>query len=199
MKVIVTGFEAFLSHQENPTEAILKKLPKALHNNEIITCLLPVEFDHSFTRLKQLVEIEKPDVVIMLGLAGGRTSISPERVAINIDHSKSPDNNGITKHHSIINKSGKNAYFSRLPLEDIVMRLTELGIQTAISNSAGTYVCNHVFYHMMDYIAQTNNSMKAGFIHIPYMTEQERKLGEFSLDLTVLVQAIKEVIAVCTK
>ena len=199
MKIVVTGFQAFLKHVDNPTEAILKRLPKVIEGNTIIPLLLPVEFDQSFNHLLEVVEIEKPQIVIMLGLAGGRKAISLERIAINVNHSSSPDNKNVTKHHETINEKGKNAYFTSLPIEQIQRRLKEKKIPCEISNSAGTYVCNNVFYQMMNYIEQSTTDIIAGFIHIPYMTEQSREKRDFSLDLSILVEAVIEVIYTCIK
>lgn len=197
MKIVVTGFEAFLAHDENPTEAILKKLPKEMHGFQIIPCLLPVAFEDSFNHLSNMVDNVNPDIVIMLGLAGGRKAISLERIAINIDHSKHPDNNGVTKHHETINENGNIAYFSTLPIEDIMKRLESDKIPCEISNSAGTYVCNNIFYQMMSLIDQRSTNMIAGFVHVPYMKEQSKKHGDFSLELSVLVKAIEHIINAC--
>ena len=114
MKILVTGFGRFHENESNPTKEILRLLPKTIYGNKIIPVELPVIFDECFTVLKPILEQEKPDAIFMLGLAGGRTSISLERVAINVKDSKIPDNIGYQPIDEAIVKDSKNAYFSTL-------------------------------------------------------------------------------------
>lgn len=172
MRIIVTGFGSFLSNETNPTEEIINKLPKTIEGNEIYTVLLPVVFDECFAVLKPEIDKVKPDVIILLGLAANRDAITPERVAINMKDSKGPDNNGYIPVDEIISKEGKDAYFSSLPIRDIVTNLTALGIPSKISNTAGLYVCNNIMYHVLEYIDHNELDIKAGFIHVPQKAKE---------------------------
>lgn len=197
MRIIITGFKPFMSHDVNPTEEIISILPGQIYGNEIIRLLLPVEFDNSFDVLKEAIIKYKPNVVIALGLAGNRKAISLERVAINVDHSTAPDNIGNTPNHKTIIKSGMNAYFSTLPLDDIVLKLKQKNINVEISNTAGTYVCNNLFYHLMNYIEENNLNIKAGFVHVPLMDEQLKSKGNFSMPLSTMVEGVIDLIKEC--
>ena len=197
MRIIITGFKPFMSHDVNPTEEIISILPGQIYGNEIIRLLLPVEFDNSFDVLKEAIIKYKPNVVIALGLAGNRKAISLERVAINVDHSTAPDNIGNTPNHKTIIKSGKNAYFSKLPLDEIVLKLKQKNINVEISNTAGTYVCNNLFYHLMNYIEENNLNIKAGFVHVPLMDEQLKSKGNFSMPLSTMVEGVIDLIKEC--
>jgi len=197
LRIIITGFKPFMSHDVNPTEEIISILPGQIYGNEIIRLLLPVEFDNSFDVLKEAIIKYKPNVVIALGLAGNRKAISLERVAINVDHSTAPDNIGNTPNHKTIIKSGMNAYFSTLPLDDIVLKLKQKNINVEISNTAGTYVCNNLFYHLMNYIEENNLNIKAGFVHVPLMDEQLKSKGNFSMPLSTMVEGVIDLIKEC--
>lgn len=190
MKIIVTGFGRFLDNEDNPTKEVLKLLPKSIHGNKIITVELPVIFDECFDYLKPIIDDECPDAIIMLGLAAGRKAITPERIAINIKDGRKPDNIGYQPLDEAIHIDGPNAYFSTLPLRVIEKKLNEKKIPCQISNSAGLYVCNNIMYHVLHYIDQNDLDIKAGFIHVPFMTEQVTSNIDFSLPLDVILEAV---------
>ncbi len=190
MKVIVTGFGRFLNNENNPTKEILRLLPKSIYGNEIIPIELPVIFDECFHYLRPFIKDIEPDAIIMLGLAGGRTGINPERIAINMMDASGPDNIGNKPKDQVIVKGGKNAYFSTLPLREIETKLKQKGIPITISNSAGLYVCNNIMYHVLNYIDQKGLNIKAGFIHVPYMDENKPNDKVFSMPLDVIHEAI---------
>jgi len=194
MKIMVTGFGRFLDNENNPTKEVLKLLPKSIQGNSIECVELPVIFDECFDYLRPIIDEQKPNVIIMLGLAGGRTAINPERVALNINDAAQPDNIGYKPLDEIIIPNGKNAYFSTLPLREIEEKLTKKSIPVKISNSAGLYVCNNIMYHVLHYIDQHDLNAKAGFIHIPYMDEDKPNEEVFSLPLTTLVEAVIDII-----
>jgi pyroglutamyl-peptidase len=196
MKVLVTGFGRFLSNEENPTKEILKLLPKSIHGNEIITVELPVIYDECFDYLKPIIESNNPDIILMLGLAGGRKAITLERLAVNLKDAVGPDNIGYTPHDESIVKEGKEAYFSTLPLRKIEARLQEKNIPVALSNSAGLYVCNNIMYHVLHYVDQNNLDVVSGFVHLPYMDEQKREKDAFSLPLVVMLEAVIDIIKI---
>ena len=208
MKILVTGFEPFNGQIVNPSEQIVSKLiaPKGVN---LIKEILPVEFKNATIRLKELVRLYQPDVVLSIGQAGGRPEISIERVAINIDCVKSsngkkilPDNTGAVPVDEPIELEGAPAYFSNLPLWRIVDALQEKGIPAGISNTAGTYVCNHIMYIGLHMAAIKYPQMKAGFIHVPFLPEQianredREHLSAMVLeDMVTAVQTALEVIA----
>lgn len=172
MKILVTGFGAFSTNDINPTEEILALLPQSIRGNEIVTVVLPVIFDECFEVLKPLIDKEKPGIIINLGLAAGRTAITPERVAINVKDSRVADNNGNTPFDETIVIDGDFALQSTLPLRRIESILKRKHLPVSISNSAGLYVCNNIMYHTLNYIKENNLEVQAGFIHIPLMSEQ---------------------------
>lgn len=194
MKIMVTGFGRFLEHEANPTKEVLALLPKSIQGHQILTMELPVIFDECFTALKNVIADERFDVIIMLGLAGGRTAITPERIAINLKDGKLPDNVGNMPKDEVIIQDGPMAYLSTLPLRKIEERLLLKNIPVMISNTAGLYVCNNVFYHVMHYINTNSLRIKAGFIHVPYMDEQTKPEQAFSLPIDQILEAIVETI-----
>jgi len=208
MKILVTGFEPFNGETVNPSEQIVYRL-EAPEGVCLIKEILPVEFKKSTARLKELFQKYQPDVVLSVGQAGGRAEISVERVAINIDCVKSsngskllPDNAGDMPVDDPIEVDGASAYFATLPLWEIVDAIQERGIPAGISNSAGTYVCNHVMYESLYLAAVQYPQMKAGFIHVPFLPEQiahrvdKDRLAAMPLeDMVKALQAALEVLS----
>jgi len=197
MNILITGFVAFLKNTENPTEEVLKLLPKSIYGNKITTVLLPVVYDKCFEKLLPFIKETNPDIIINLGLAGSRKGISLERVAINIKDYSLPDNNGVIKDSEAIVDGGKNAYFSTLPLKKIMTKIQSKNIAVEISNTAGTYVCNNLMYHVLHYIETNKLDIKAGFIHVPYMSEQLLNKSENSLPLDIILEGIIDSIKAC--
>jgi len=172
MTVLITGFEPFDGEQVNPSFEAVKQLPDYIDNHLIIKKELSTAFHQSLIVLEQLMKDHQPDMVICVGQAGGRFSITPERVAINIDDARIPDNVGAQPVDCPIYPDGPAAYFSTLPCKTIVENIKKAGIPAAISDTAGTYVCNHVMYGLLHLIAEKSLEITAGFIHVPYATEQ---------------------------
>ncbi len=197
MKILITGFSAFLKNKENPTQEVLKLLPKSIYGNELIKVELPVVYDECFTMLIPIIENTNPDIIINLGLAGERKTISLERIAININDSKSMDNKGNKLIDRVIVPSGENAYFSTLPLRKIIKNIEVKKIPVEISSSAGTYVCNNLMYHVLHYIKENDLKIKAGFIHVPFMSEQLDDENISSLPLSIILEAIIDAIKAC--
>lgn len=167
MKVLLTGFEAFLGMESNPTEYIAKELDgKTIGEKKIIGRILPVDFHNSKHIVQNLIKEHNPDQVISLGVAVGRNRITPERIAINcMDGEK--DNAGNSFVDKLIFEDGPDAYFSTLPIRKMVDAMKEQSIPAKISNTAGTYLCNQVMYSARHYISSHDLDIKAGFIHIP--------------------------------
>lgn len=201
MKILVTGFEPFNGGTINPSEQIVHKLiaPEGI---TLIKNILPVEFKKATEQLQEMFETYQPDVVLSIGQAGGRQEISVERVAINVDCVKSsngskllPDNAGSMPVDEPIEADGAPAYFSTLPIWNIVEAIQRKGILAGISNTAGTYVCNHVMYVSLYQASIHYPNMKAGFIHVPFLPEQienrEDKDRVYSMPLEDMVTAIQ--------
>ena len=172
MRVLITGFDKFGGESINPSSLCINSLPDNIDNIEIKKITLPTIFKDSSQVLEENIKSFSPNIVICVGQAGGRSKITPERIAINIDDARIPDNIGNSPIDKTIRKDGENAYFSTLPIKAIVDGLNKNNIPSAISNTAGTFVCNHIMYESL-YLASTKYPhIKAGFIHIPFIEEQ---------------------------
>lgn len=179
MRILLTGFEPFENSTLNPSQEVLNKLGTEIFTRaEIRTCLLPVDTNSApEILLKMIVEVS-PDAVICMGQASGRSSISLEKVAINQLDFRIPDNQGNQVHSKLIEEFGQDAYFASLPLEFLHKRLSEAEIPCEISYSAGTYLCNQVFYTLMHHIRSIQLSMIGGFIHFPALPQQIAQAGK---------------------
>ncbi len=194
MTIIVTGFEPFLNNEVNPTSEVLGLLPSSIRGNDIITVRLPVEYDRCFDVLKPYIEKYNPGMIILLGLAPTRKNICIERVALNVSSSKYEDNSQIIKTEEKIIEDGKNAYFSTLPMTKIYNILKKKRIPVEISNTAGLYICNNVAYHVLHHIEVNNMDIKAGLIHVPFMTKQVKDDSVNSLPLVIILEGIIDTI-----
>lgn len=171
-KILITGFEPFGAEHINPAMLAVQALAVEVEQVVIIKKQLPTAFDRSLEVLQQAIEQEHPDVVICVGQAGGRYRISLEVVAINLDDAPIPDNAGQQPRDRKIKAQGANAYFSTLPNKAIVSQLIAHQIPASLSYTAGTYVCNHVFYGLCYLIETKYPTIKGGFIHVPFLPEQ---------------------------
>ena len=169
--VLLTGFEPFAGASLNPSEQIVNAITgTGIEGVELHTAVLPVVFTESSELLRHLIKLHSPDVVICLGQAEGRSEISFERVAINLDDARLADNAGRTVTDQRIVEGGPEAKFTTLPVKEMVAAVRAEGIAAGLSTTAGTFVCNHIFYAMQHALAET--SVLSGFIHVPLMTEQ---------------------------
>ena len=169
--VLLTGFEPFAGASLNPSEQIVNAITgTGIEGVELHTAVLPVVFTESSELLRHLIKLHNPDVVICLGQAEGRREISFERVAINLDDARLADNAGRTNIDQAIVEGGPDARFTTLPVKAMVTAVRAEGISAGLSTTAGTFVCNHIFYAMQHALAET--SVLSGFIHVPLMTEQ---------------------------
>jgi pyroglutamyl-peptidase len=192
MKILLTGFEPFGKASSNPSGEIVKQIS----GENIVTAILPVAYAKSTERLLVLIEEHNPDVVICLGQAEGRTEITPERVAINLDDARLADNEGVLRSDIKIIDGGPDAYFSTLPVKEIVEAIKAKGVPAAVSLSAGAFLCNHVFYVVQNKFAGTN--VRSGFVHVPLMDSQSPEfpgLPTMPLDqMVIAVRAMLEVL-----
>lgn len=191
--ILLTGFEPFGGDAINPSEEIARQLNGiTVARHRVIGALLPCVFGAAIKELKHQIKLHEPVLVICLGLAGGRAEITPERVAINIDDARIADNAGQQPIDRPVVKDGPAAYFSTLPIKAIVQELRQRGIPAAVSQTAGTFVCNHVFYGLMHELALHHKNVRGGFVHVPYLPEQTT--GKPSLPYDKMIEGITRAI-----
>lgn len=172
MKILVTGFDPFGDDIINPAIETVKKLPDVIDGVEIIKLEIPTVFEKSAEVVTKMIEKEQPAYVLHIGQAGGRYEMTPERVAINLDDARIPDNENNQPIDVPIVEEGEAAYFSQLPIKAMVDSMKKEGIPASVSNSAGTFVCNHIMYQTL-YLTHTKYpKTKSGFMHIPFLPEQ---------------------------
>ena len=188
--ILISGFEPFGSDSINPTEIIVRSLPKEINNFEIHGIVLPVEFKLAPERLIKEIEIIKPSAIIMLGQAGGRDSISIETTAKN--NMRGKDNSGFIPDNLPIIEGGPTELHSTLPIEKINAAIKRYGLPSKLSNDAGNYVCNCLLYNVMYFVKDV---VSAGFIHVPFIPEQGHD-DKPSLELEDISNAIIETIKV---
>lgn len=195
-KILITGFEPFGNDKINPAlEAVRLIAGRKLNGGEISICQVPVVRYKSIDVVKQAIEDQQPYAVITVGQASGRTAITPERIAINVDDFRIPDNDGIQVIDEPVVEGGPDAYFTTLPVKAMVSAMQSEGIPAMISNTAGTFVCNHLFYGIQHYLKDSN--IRHGFVHIPLLPEQSvdgsqptMKLEQIAEGLAIAAQAI---------
>lgn len=171
-KVLITGFEPFGGERLNPSWEVVKQLnDMELVGTRIVARQLPCVFGAALEALNAAIDEVQPVMVLAIGQAGGRTDITIERVAINVDDARIPDNQGQQPVDEPIVAGGPTAYFSTLPIKAMVSSMREAGIPASVSQTAGTYVCNHVMYGLLHRLSG-QREVKGGFIHIPYLPEQ---------------------------
>lgn len=191
-KVLLTGFEPFGGERVNPSWEAVKQLHgEVIEDVTLVAEQIPTVFGKSVAVMEQLIQQHNPDIVICVGQAGGRLHITPERVAINMDDARIPDNQGNQPIDEPITDNGPVAYWSTIPIKRIVENMKESNIPASVSHTAGTFVCNHIFYGLMDYITLNSSSIRGGFIHIPFIPEQTINKEAPSLSLETIVKGIK--------
>lgn len=194
--ILLTGFAPFGGEQQNPSWDAVKQLQGFTPDNETVvqTLELPCVFHESLKLLRQAIQQWQPVLVIAVGQAGGRSAISLEKVAINYQDARIADNAGQQPTGEAVMAGTATAYFATLPLKAILQTLRSQGIPAEISYTAGTFVCNHVFYGLMQAL-EHSPQVKAGFIHIPYAPEQAaRHPGNASMAISMVVSALQLVI-----
>ena len=190
MHILVTGFAPFDNQNINPSWEAVTQLEDIIGTHTIDKLKLPTSFKKVDNIINKTLASNHYDVVLAIGEAGGRNAITPERVAINIDDARIPDNDDFQPIDQAIHLDGAPAYFSNLPIKKIVEEIKKEKIPAEISNSAGTFVCNHLMYEAL-YLAKKYKNIRAGFIHIPYLPEQVlNKANTPSMDLENSLKAI---------
>lgn len=172
MKILVTGFDPFGGEAVNPAYEAVKLLPDEIADAEIIKLEIPTVFSKSALVVEAGILKHQPDVVLSIGQAGGRSSISVEKVAINLAEARIPDNDGEQPMNQPLHEDGETAYFASIPVKAIVKNIKDHGIPANISYTAGTYVCNSIMYNVLYMVHKRYTNIRAGFIHVPFSTEQ---------------------------
>ena len=176
--VLVTGFGPFGGEPINPALEAIKLLEgRIVGGCRVVTRELPVTRFEAIDAIVKHIWDTDPALVLAVGQAGGRLEITPERVAINVDDYRIPDNGGFQPVDEPIVAGGPAAYWSTLPIKAMVVAMRGAGIPASVSNSAGTFVCNHLFYGLMHQLAKAGGKIRGGFVHIPYLPEQAARIG----------------------
>lgn len=192
--VLVTGFDPFGGSAVNPSWQAVQALDgRTIAGHRIVGAEVPTVFGQSLQRLQALMEQHRPRLVVCTGQAGGRGALSLERVAINVDDARIADNAGAQPVDTAIVEGGPAAYFTGLPIKAMLKALLEAGIQAEVSQTAGTFVCNHVFYGLMHLLAQPAwQGVRGGLVHVPFLPEQ----GQPSMHVDHIVQGLELAIEV---
>ena len=189
-KLLITGFEPFGGENINPSWDAVRALPDEVGDYVLTKLSIPVVYGEAAERVIEAADELLPDAIISVGQAGGRAAITPELVAINLRYAKTPDNKGNEPKDEAIINGGEAAHFSTIPVRKIAEAIDLIGIPSQVSYSAGTYVCNDVLYTLLD--KYKDKSVKVGFIHVPYSTEQNKepsmKIDDIVKGLTVAIE-----------
>ena len=200
MKLLVTGFDPFGGESINPALELIKALPGEIDGWEIIPLEIPTVFHKSIEVIRKAMEEHRPDAVLSIGQAGSRPDLSVERVGINCDDARIPDNEGNIPVDAKIFADGDDAYLLTLPIKAMVQAIQAAGIPASVSNTAGTFVCNHVAYGVAYLAKKQFPGTRTGFLHIPYLPCQAAgKRGACSMSLETMkvgaIAAIRAIVA----
>lgn len=197
MKLLLTAFDPFGGEPINPALEAVKQVADKIGCVDVVKVEVPTVFGKSVATVAAAIEREKPDAVLCIGQAGGRFDMTPERVAINLDDARIKDNEGNQPIDTPIFEDGAPAYFTTLPIKAMVAKIREAGVPASVSNTAGTFVCNHLMYGVLYTLAKHYPGVKGGFMHVPFVTSQvvNRPAAAPSLGLAEIVKGIEAGIA----
>ncbi|MBQ6172229.1 MAG: pyroglutamyl-peptidase I [Clostridia bacterium] len=196
MKILLTGFEPFGGEEINPSWMTVKLIADTQPSADIFPLLLPVEYYKSVDVAINAVNDFAPDIILSVGQAGGRTCVNFENVAVNIADSDTPDNAGVIL-HTVNRINGPDRLYSTLPLAEMAEAINKKGFPVKISQNAGRFVCNHVFYGILNYISDHKLDIKAGFAHVPYIPSQTVKMPDRpSMSLENITECINAALSV---
>jgi len=198
LRILLTGFAPFDGGTANPSERAVAALAEGprLPGLALATAILPVTYGGALPALRAALAAHGPDVVLATGLAGGRPAVSVERVAINVDDARIADNDGVRRIDAPVVPGGPAAYFATLPIKAMVAAIRAAAVPAEVSQSAGTFLCNHIFYHACHIAATERTSLRAGFIHLPWLPAQAvDHPGEPSMALDDVVRALRAALA----
>ena len=200
MKILVTGFDPFGGEPINPAIESVKRLPDNIAGAEIIKLEIPTVRKKSLEKIEKAINEHNPDVILSIGQAGGRFDISIERVGINLDDFRIPDNEGNQIIDEPIFPDGESSYFVKLPVKAMVQNVQKNNIPASVSYTAGTFVCNHVLYGVLYLIEKKYKGKKSGFIHIPFLPQQVvDKRNMPSMELNTIVKGLTAAIEAIVK
>lgn len=190
--ILITGFEPFGGETVNPSWSAAEAAAATLLTQDVPAAAiqLPCVFGQSISALEEAIRTHAPTLVLAVGQAGGRSEISIERVAINMDDARIPDNAGNQPVDKPVREGGPAAYFSTLPIKRALAELQQAGLPAAISQTAGTYVCNHAFYGLMDLLANDGGTARGGFVHVPFSTGQAAAHGTAGMSIDDMARAL---------
>ncbi len=198
-KILITAFDPFGGESINPSQEAVARIPARIGDSQIVKLTVPTSFARSFETVRSAIEKENPDYVVMVGQAGGRTEITPEKQALNRIDARIPDNDGFQPSGQTIIADAPEAYQSTLPVEQFVQALSDSGVPARLSETAGAFVCNYLFFRVMDYL-KADSHTKAGFVHIPYETGQlQGKPDAFAMPIEEIVRGLEIMIRVLKK
>ena len=199
-RVLVTGFTPFGGESINPSWEIVRALPDVMSGCRIEKLRVPTEFGRAIDTARKAIDKFQPDVVLCFGQAGGRSRMSVERVAINVDDAAIADNAGIQLIDQPIYRDGPAAYFCTAPAKAMVAAMIKAGVPAEVSNTAGTFVCNHLIYGVLHHLAINRSAARAGFIHVPFMESQiVGRRDTPALSLNTMIAGAKAAIIAATK
>lgn len=192
--VLLTGFEPFTPYKINPTEEVARSLDGHRTDDLVVrSAVLPVHHAEAAARVRQLIQAERPEIVLHLGLAGGRARVALERVAVNVMDYAVPDNAGCQLTDEPCVPDGPAAYFATLPLRAMLARLTDAGIPAYISDTAGTYLCNQTLYTTLHLVSRFDPAPLVGFMHMPLSPAMvaATSLDQPSMDIALMRRAVE--------
>ena len=197
MKALITGFEPFGGDAINPSSLAVSKIKSRIGNTAVHTAVLPCSFARSAAVLRTAIDEAKPDIVLCVGLAGGRTELCLERVGINVQDARIPDNDARQPIDVPVVEGGPAAHFATLPIKACVAEMRKAGLPAAVSNTAGTFVCNHILYALMDMAAKAKRPFRGGFLHVPNVPEMLAAGSSApSVPVETIVKGIEIIVAV---
>ena len=192
-KLLITGFDPFGGESINPAWEAVKRLPDTVGDCEIERLMIPTVFGRAAEVILAAAEGLNPDAILCIGQAGGRDAVTPELVAINLREARIADNEGNQPNATPVVEGGDKAYFSTLPVREMVAAIKEKGIASRLSYSAGAFVCNDVLYTLLHRF--DGSATRVGFIHVPFLPEQAKE-GIPSMPIEAIIEAIKKAIEV---
>ena len=201
MKILLTGFDPFGGEKINPAFAVVQRMPELFDSTQMITLEVPTVYNISIQQVIAKIIEHQPDAWLGIGQAGGRADIAVERVALNLNDGRMADNAGFQPLDEPIDAAGPAAYFATLPARAMVEGMRKANIPASLSYSAGTFVCNHLMYGVLNFIQRRGLPMRAGFIHIPYLPQQvlDKPAGTPSLALEMAVQAVETALRIIAR
>ena len=201
MKVLVTGFDPFGGEAVNPAFEAVRLLPDRIAGAEVVKLEIPTAYGRSAVVVEDAIERERPDVVISVGQAGGRSTLTVEKVAINLAEARIPDNDGEQPVDEPLREDGDTAYFATVPVKAMVAAIRRAGLPAFVSYTAGTFVCNSVMYHVLYLLDRRFPGVRGCFIHVPYEPGQavDKPNGTPTMPLPDIARGLEAAIAAAVR